>query len=170
MRTSISRPFGVLALAAAFGLGACGSDDAPVVGDEGEEETTTTAAGTDVTAGGAAVPNEFRITLTGGATEVPQPGDPDGAGTAEITIDATKGEVCSTITHSGIETPNAAHIHPGKAGEAGPPAVTLRLGDGRQCVTADATLLQAIFADPASYYVNVHNGPFPGGALRGQLR
>jgi hypothetical protein len=27
----------------------------------------------------------------------------------------------------------------------------------------------AIAANPANYYVNVHNAPFPGGAVRGQL-
>jgi hypothetical protein len=29
--------------------------------------------------------------------------------------------------------------------------------------------VQSIVADPASFYVNVHNGDFPGGAVRGQL-
>jgi hypothetical protein len=32
-----------------------------------------------------------------------------------------------------------------------------------------ADLLEAIAADPAGYYVNLHNPRFPGGAIRGQL-
>ena len=30
--------------------------------------------------------------------------------------------------------------------------------------------LDAIIADEAGFYANVHTGPFPGGAIRGQLR
>jgi hypothetical protein len=36
-------------------------------------------------------------------------------------------------------------------------------------VTADRELILAILHDPSAYYFNVHNAPFPGGALRGQL-
>ena len=37
------------------------------------------------------------------------------------------------------------------------------------CTTVDPGLVAAIVADPEAYYVNVHNAPFPNGALRGQL-
>jgi len=43
-------------------------------------------------------------------------------------------------------------------------------GIAEGCVTGvDASLIKAIRKDPASYYVNVHNSVYPGGAMRGQL-
>jgi hypothetical protein len=40
----------------------------------------------------------------------------------------------------------------------------------RTCLTGlDKNLLKAIIRDPQDYYVNVHNAPFPNGAVRSQL-
>ena len=36
-------------------------------------------------------------------------------------------------------------------------------------MTADPALLAQIVANPAAYYVNLHNTRFPGGAVRCQL-
>jgi hypothetical protein len=36
-------------------------------------------------------------------------------------------------------------------------------------VTVAADLMAAILKNPHKYYANVHTGPFPGGAVRGQL-
>ena len=111
----------------------------------------------------------FTLTMTG-AIESP-PGDPDGTGTARFTIDPATDRVCFVLLASGIEHPIfAAHIHVGAAGEIGNPVVHLPpLVNGRAagCVTdPDA---DAIVANPAGYYVNIHNPPYPGGALRAQL-
>jgi hypothetical protein len=114
----------------------------------------------------------FDVQLSG-ADEVPGPGDADGSGSARITLDETKGEVCYELTVENIETANAAHIHTGAAGSAGGVAVPLEApseGTSKNCVQADAKVVQDIRENPANYYVNVHNAEFPQGAVRGQLQ
>ena len=108
----------------------------------------------------------FTVELTGGA-EVPGPGDPDGSGTASLTINPGLGEVCWTIEVEGIDPITAAHIHVGSTTEAGSVVVPLSKDPG--CIAVDRDLALAIILDPSSYYVNVHNMEFPAGALRGQL-
>ena len=119
----------------------------------------------------AAEPVTMQIHLTG-AAEVPGPGDPDGKGTASLTLDSTKTEICYTLEVSGIDTATMAHIQKGAAGVAGPPVVTLdppATGTSKGCAGAEADVVAALLAKPADYYVNVHNAPHPKGALRGQL-
>jgi hypothetical protein len=112
------------------------------------------------------------VTLTGKA-EVPGPGDDDGTGTAILTMNQEKGEVCYEITVSGVDAPGAAHIHEGAADKAGPPVVDFKPqfkdNAAKNCVAADKELLKKISETPANYYVNVHNAAFPKGAVRGQL-
>ncbi len=106
-------------------------------------------------------------TLTG-AAEVPGPGDPDGAGIAIIEINGTS--IRYTIVVSGIETATAAHIHTGAAGVAGPVLISLtESGQLTGTVTATQAQVNQILANPAGFYVNVHNAQFPDGAVRGQL-
>ena len=118
--------------------------------------------------------------LTGGDTEVPDPGDPDGSGGAQVTINVRKQKLCFTLVVLDITLPTAAaHIHDGGAGEAGPIVVTLKapeevagsgIGLATGCVKElDRPLLRDIKANPADYYINVHTSDFPGGAVRGQL-
>jgi len=129
------------------------------------------------------------VTLTArlaGAQEVP-PADPDGDGKAEVIIDVAAGTACYDIKLKDVATPNRGHIHAGAAGVNGPivvPFFELRPGDAlatdprheaieqgriQDCVSAASTLLADIVAHPESYYVNVHNSRFPGGAMRCQL-
>lgn len=107
-----------------------------------------------------------------GAAEVPGPGDPDGSGSARITVNPGKAEVCWELKVAGIATATMAHIHQGGLTEAG--GVVLALsppaeGASSGCATVDRDLATAIFENPDAYYVNVHNADFPAGALRGQL-
>ncbi len=106
-----------------------------------------------------------------GAAEVPETGDPDGSGTANVVLNPGDNTVCFEITVENIEEPGAAHIHSGPAGTAGPPVVDFDIGNQglSGCVDADASTIEAIQTMPADYYVNVHNAEYGGGAVRGQL-
>ena len=108
-----------------------------------------------------------------GAAEVPGPGDPDGTGTAKITLNQGKNQVCFELTVSSIGPASAAHIHTGVAGQSGGVVVPLSPapteGSSKNCVSADPELIKKIRQNPENYYVNVHNAEFPNGAVRGQL-
>jgi CHRD domain len=112
------------------------------------------------------------VDLTGeaevNAQGVPNQGDLDGTGTASLTINPGLGEVCWTIEVADVEPITAAHIHVAPSTAPGPIVVPLEPYTGG-CTDVDRELAVAIIADPGSYYVNVHNTPFPAGALRGQL-
>jgi CHRD domain len=108
----------------------------------------------------------LRVTLTGKA-EVPK-GDPDGRGTATMTLSA--GRVCWEIKVSNIAAPTAAHIHRGVAGKAGPIVVPLAPKyRAKGCANAPVPTLSAVLTKPSRFYVNVHNAKYPAGAVRGQL-
>jgi hypothetical protein len=114
----------------------------------------------------------FTTTLTGAAEVnaqgVPNQGDPDGTGSATLHINPGLGEVCWTITVSGVDPITAAHIHVAPPSAPGPVVVPLNPYTGG-CTSLDRELALAIITDPAGYYVNVHNATYPAGALRGQL-
>jgi hypothetical protein len=114
----------------------------------------------------------FTTTLTGAAEVnqqgVPNQGDPDGIGTATVRVNPGLGQICWTISVSGVEPITAAHIHVAPPTAPGPVVVPLEPYTGG-CTDVDRQLALAIIRDPGAYYVNVHNAPFPAGALRGQL-
>jgi hypothetical protein len=107
-----------------------------------------------------------------GAAEVPGPGDADGAGTFNVTLNPGQNQICYELAVSNIGTPTAAHIHVGATDKAGPVEVTLKTpadGPVKECVTLNREKIKLIIQKPADYYVNVHNAEFPDGAVRGQL-
>ena len=112
-------------------------------------------------------------TLTGEAEVDPLPGDPDGSGSALITLNQGQREVCFEITVEDIAPAIGAHIHQGEADVNGPVVVGLAPptdGSSSGCVEdVDRDLIKAIRQNPSGYYVNVHTAEFPGGAVRGQL-
>lgn len=116
----------------------------------------------------AAFAQPYGATLSG-AQEVPGPGDTNGAGIAVITIDGTT--IRYSVLTQGIAAPTAAHIHAGTAGVAGAPVVTLDHNMLMSGVVSnvDVALINQIKSNPSGFYINVHNGEFPNGAIRGQL-
>ena len=111
------------------------------------------------------------------------PGCPAGVesgaqGVAVVQVDAETGEikyrVVATNLPGTIAGSPGAHIHVGRAGDAGPVVLPLHLTGRENGLVAAGTatnpaLAAAILADPANYYVNVHTTVCPGGAIRGQL-
>jgi hypothetical protein len=127
---------------------------------------------------GTVLPTPLFAVLLGGNevsdTGEANAGDQDGRGSATVIIsDAT---VCFGIVVDGIDRPIAAHIHRAAAGVNGDIVVVLTPpsagdpGASSGCVPVDdQALLTAIRRDPSAFYVNVHTGEFPAGAIRGQL-
>jgi hypothetical protein len=126
------------------------------------------------TAGAARKPaaRTFHVALTGEA-ETPT-GDPVGTGTATLRMRKGQARVCYTLSARNIPRAIAAHIHRGKTGTAGVVVVPLKTpnasGTSKGCAKAKKSLVRSMLAHPRSYYVNVHTGDFPAGAIRGQLK
>src|SRR5215217_8148185 len=138
------------------------------------------AVGAVMTASGALADPKtatFTIQLSGAEEVCPTaPGTCGGPGTGTATITIAR-TLCYTITTQNVALPLlAAHIHAASAGQAGPVVVPLFTEPvnsatvGPTCLTGlNKNLLKDIIRNPQNYYVNVHNAPFPNGAVRGQL-
>ncbi len=98
-------------------------------------------------------------------------GDADGTGSFIGEFDTETGDVCYTLSVSGLGDVMAAHIHEGAAGKNGKPVVTIEVTgeDEDLCIAAEPDALKPIVAAPGDYYVNVHTADLPKGAIRGQL-
>ena len=112
----------------------------------------------------------YQLALSGGDN-----GDPDGAAHGTLSIDSETGRVIWGFYYSGIGAPTAMHIHRGAVGESGgvilPLNVESKLGEGALTgrVIAEPEIVREILANPAGFFVNIHNGDFRRGALRAQL-
>jgi hypothetical protein len=122
-------------------------------------------AGTSACPAGAAKPSEgVRLTASlqpvTGAT---------GSGSATVTIRLGKGELCYTLTVTGLTNVTAAHIHRGSTSAIVVPLTAPTSGTSSGCVSVDKSLLQEILNNPGAFYVNVHTATFPNGQIRGDL-
>jgi hypothetical protein len=117
--------------------------------------------------------------LTGG-NEVPGPGDTGAMATVELIRTSVDGLLCFTwdVDAGFADDPVAAHVHEAAAGVAGPIVLTLpvmtapageRAFEVGCAADLDQSVIDEVFADPESFYVNVHSEGFPDGAVRGQL-
>ena len=117
----------------------------------------------------AATRVNLEASLTG-EKEVPGPGDPNGRGEADVKVH--KAKVCYELEVERIKPATAAHIHRGAPNVAGPIVVELKAptdGSSEGCKAISKQLSKNLRDNPSHYYVNVHNDPYPDGALRGQL-
>jgi hypothetical protein len=108
------------------------------------------------------------------ATLTPEGANTTGSGAARLVLNPEQQKICFAIHVSGIALPaTAAHIHRGATGVIGPIVVHLTppnaQGVSAGCTSVSHDLIAAILQHPADYYVNVHNAPYPDGAVRGQL-
>ena len=150
------------------GLTACRQETATPVG----VQTVRLALVPGAEHGGApfATPMTQEVTST-----PPYTGDPDGTGSALITVNHGQRELCWEVSVSDIRLPaTASHIHKAVAGVRGAIVVPLSPPDaaGRSVGCAsdvDQALLRDILTNTASYYVNVHTSDYPASAIRGQL-
>lgn len=116
-------------------------------------------------------PINFKASLTG-AAEVPGPGDANGIGAFEGTIDEDQGTICYSASIKNVSKITDMHIHRAAAGQEGAVVATLVAPgntDIDACVSINKDVAKRIIANPANYYVNVHTTEFAKGAVRGQL-
>lgn len=140
---------------------------------------STPASAADRSGPARATANVVRLD---GAQE-PLPADPDGTGV--FAYAAFDSRLCYLLTANNIAPATAAHVHAAPPGQSGPVVVALApptIGVSGGCIQAVPNTtpngpnvllrseLDAIIAQPGAFYVNVHNAPFPAGAIRAQLR
>ena len=135
----------------------CGAGVAVALGAQGESSQENLRAGFGVLKGSNEVDG----------------GDRNGRGSFTGIIDGDK--LCYGITVANIRKPVAAHIHRGRRGRNGDVVITLKHpkkgdpGTSSGCTAISSSMADALRNNPQRFYVNVHNAPFPAGAVRGQL-
>jgi hypothetical protein len=179
-------------LALALGLGLVtaaalvATSAAPALAHDGHDATptpTTKAPAPDRDAGiqRARLKPLFLEAKLDGKQEVPVPGgpavgDPKGSATGLVRVQGNR--VTFAFSWKGISAPTLGHIHQGNVGANGPVKVPLFATAMPDTVTAaagvltvsDPAIADALRANPAGFYLNLHTKEFPGGAVRGQLK
>lgn len=116
------------------------------------------------------VPLIFSATLTG-VEETPPNASP-AKGIGVLAFDPNDRSFHARVVSSGVAD-NAAHIHEGAPGVAGPIVIPLTKEPGSVVWEAKGILTpaqeDALRAGDLNYYFNVHSPTFPAGEIRGQI-
>jgi len=139
---------------------------------------------------GAAVITTYNVNMTGAkevtAGGVPNQGDPDALVTGSLTLNngtgaGTTGSASFNLTISNLDFPvTGYHIHTGVSTTSGgilvdfqgqTPFENIRTGNTfvGTVNNLNAAAITSVQANPAGFYFNIHNGAFPGGAVRDQV-
>lgn len=120
----------------------------------------------------AQIPKMYEVALMGDQ-EVPGPGDPDGFAHGTIIFDTGVNEVSWSLVYHDIAAPTAFHIHMAPICESAGVYHGLAITGGPDelvgSVPMSDALIDPVLANPAAFYLNIHNDDFPAGALRGQI-
>ena len=131
---------------------------------------------TQVVAQGGGGGNKAFFAVMTGAKEIragESAGDPDGRGSFSAILDGRT--LCYGIQVKNIANPVAAHIHSGGPTDKGQVVVPLKWpakgdpGAIAGCTRVSRSRAASLSANPGGFYVNVHTGGLPNGAVRGQL-
>jgi hypothetical protein len=137
-----------------------------------------------------AAPVTYNVSMNGQkevtVAGVPNQGDPDATVIGTLTLNngtgvGNTGSASFNLTIANLDFPvTGYHIHTGASTTTGPilidfqaaaPFESIRTGN-TFVGTANglsATNITAVEANPAGFYFNIHNGSFPGGAVRDQV-
>ncbi len=120
---------------------------------------------------GSALKEDVALTV---AMEVPAPmGTTTASGTYKYEMMPATGVMTYTLTVANLTGPaQAAHIHLGPVGVAGPVVLPLLVPSTGTSVSGTVTLDAKAMADltAGTLYVNVHTAANPAGEIRGQLK
>jgi hypothetical protein len=122
----------------------------------------------------AQLPVIFKVVLRG--AQETGGGDLEGTAGGQVWFDTGTNSAGWNISYAGIADPTAFHIHSGTLGNNGPVflglgvATTGGAGTLTNTVLTTDVVLDAIIADPAGHYLNIHNADFPSGVMRGQVK
>jgi len=139
---------------------------------------------------GAAVITTYNVNMTGAkevtAGGVPNQGDADALVTGTLTLNngtgsGTTGSASFNLTISNLDFPvTGYHIHTGASNTTGgilvdfqaqTPFENIRTGNTfvGTVNNLNAGAISSVQANPGGFYFNIHNGTFPGGAVRDQV-
>ena len=135
-----------------------------------------------------ATPITFNVNMTGqkevNSSGTPNQGDLNGSAIGTITLDpgsgGSTGTLAFNLTLSGLATPPATdfHIHTGASTIMGPVFIPFGVQAGDTLTATqfsgsrtglNSANISTVLANTAGFYVNIHNGEFPSGAVRDQV-